>query len=141
MDGHLMTLGVSQERRRGSIQIQVLIQNQIAVTCGGPCAVVENEPVFRSNSFWFREQYLSILLITSMTNNEKENRIDYVEFPAPSAAALKANKVFYGEVFGWSFKDWADNYVDTNSSGIASGINSDPSCTARRNVRLGPGGN
>lgn len=62
-----------------------------------------------------------------MTNNPKENRIDYVEFPAPSAAALRASKKFYSEVFGWSFQDWGDNYVDTQGSGIASGINSDPS--------------
>jgi uncharacterized protein len=62
-----------------------------------------------------------------MTNKPKENRIDYVEFPAPSAAALKASKIFYGEVFGWSFQDWGDNYADTQCSGIASGINSDRS--------------
>jgi predicted enzyme related to lactoylglutathione lyase len=62
-----------------------------------------------------------------MSNNPKENRIDYVEFPATSDAALRASKMFYNEVFGWSFKDWADNYVDSQSSGIASGINSDPS--------------
>ena len=57
-----------------------------------------------------------------MTNNPKENRIDYVEFPAPSAAALRASKMFYSEVFGWSFQDWGDNYVDTHGSGIASGL-------------------
>ena len=62
-----------------------------------------------------------------MTNNPKENRIDYVEFPSPSAAALRASKAFYSEVFGWTFQDWGDDYVDTQSSGIASGINSDPS--------------
>ena len=62
-----------------------------------------------------------------MTNNTKENRIDYVEFPAPSAAALRACKMFYSEVFGWPFQDWGDNYADTQGSGIASGINSDPS--------------
>src|SRR5258707_15733998 len=61
-----------------------------------------------------------------MSANPKQNRIDYVEFPAPSATALEASKKFYAEVFGWSFKDWGDNYVDTQSSGIASGINSDP---------------
>jgi len=62
-----------------------------------------------------------------MTNNPKQNRIDYVEFPATSAAVLREGKRFYGEVFGWSFQDWGDNYVDTHGSGIASGINSDPS--------------
>ena len=61
-----------------------------------------------------------------MTNNPKENRIDYVEFPAPSAAALRESKKFYGEVFGWSFQDWGDEYADTKDSGVASGIASDP---------------
>jgi uncharacterized protein len=46
-----------------------------------------------------------------MTNSPKENRIDYVEFPARSAAALGASKKFYNEVFGWSFQDWGDDYV------------------------------
>jgi uncharacterized protein len=61
-----------------------------------------------------------------MTQNPKENQIDYVEFPAASPAALQATKLFYAEVFGWSFQDWGDKYVDTKSSGIPSGINSDP---------------
>jgi predicted enzyme related to lactoylglutathione lyase len=56
-----------------------------------------------------------------MSNNPEENRIDYVEFPAPWAAALRASKRFYNEVFGWSFKDRADNYVDSQGSGTASG--------------------
>jgi uncharacterized protein len=62
-----------------------------------------------------------------MTENPKENQIDYVEFPAASVAILRATKQFYHEVFGWSFQDWGDNYVDTKGGGIASGINSDPS--------------
>jgi len=61
-----------------------------------------------------------------MTSNPKENRIDYVEFPSPSAAGLKACKTFYTEVFGWTFQDWGEDYADTQGSGIGSGINSDP---------------
>lgn len=62
-----------------------------------------------------------------MSIDQRENHIDYVEFPAPSAAALGANKKFYAEVFGWSFQDWGPDYADTKDSGIASGIASDPS--------------
>ncbi len=58
--------------------------------------------------------------------SEKENRIDYVEFPADSAAALQATKKFYADVFGWPYQDWGDMYVDTKGSGIGSGINADP---------------
>lgn len=61
-----------------------------------------------------------------MSANEKENRIDYIEFPAGSVASLKAAKQFYTEVFGWSFQDWGDAYVDTKSSGVSSGMNADP---------------
>jgi predicted enzyme related to lactoylglutathione lyase len=61
-----------------------------------------------------------------MISHPKQNRIDYVEFPAPSAVALGANKKFYSEVFGWSFQDWGEEYADTKDSGIGSGIASDP---------------
>lgn len=61
-----------------------------------------------------------------MNDDKNENRIDYVEFPAPSPAALQANKKFYSEVFGWCWKDWGDTYSDTKDSGIGSGIASDP---------------
>ena len=62
-----------------------------------------------------------------MTTSTKDNQIDYVEFPAASAAELRAAKEFYADVFGWKFQDWGEDYADTKSSGIASGINSDPS--------------
>ncbi len=61
-----------------------------------------------------------------MNASPNENRIDYIEFPATSVAALQATQQFYTEVFGWSFQNWGDNYVDTKGSGIASGINADP---------------
>ena len=61
-----------------------------------------------------------------MSDHQKENQISYVEFPAPSTAALRASRKFYGEVFGWSFQEWGDDYSDTKDSGINSGIASDP---------------
>lgn len=62
-----------------------------------------------------------------MATTSKDNQIDYVEFPAASAAALRAAKQFYAEVFGWKYQDWGEEYADTQSSGIGSGINSGPS--------------
>lgn len=61
-----------------------------------------------------------------MTNDSKVNRIDYVEFPAPSAASLQASKEFYRDVFGWSFQDWGEEYADTKDSGVSSGIACNP---------------
>lgn len=58
-----------------------------------------------------------------MKTDPRENRINYVEFPAASNEAHVAAKKFYSEVFGWSYQSWGDDYSDTKSSGIASGIN------------------
>jgi len=57
-----------------------------------------------------------------MNTNPKENLIDYVEFPAASAESFAAAKRFYKEVFGWSFKDWGDEYSDTKDSGVTAGF-------------------
>lgn len=53
----------------------------------------------------------------------KDNQIDLVEFPASSAVELKAAQDFYGKAFGWSFRDWGGEYIDTEDSGVPSGIN------------------
>lgn len=60
-----------------------------------------------------------------MSTDPRENHINYVEFPAPSAQAFASVKRFYQEVFGWSFQNWGDAYSDTKDSGIASGFSSD----------------
>src|SRR5687767_10305656 len=61
-----------------------------------------------------------------MSTDSRDNHIDYVEFPAPSAGEFASVKRFYKEVFGWSFQDWGDGYSDTRDSGIASGFSADP---------------
>ena len=61
-----------------------------------------------------------------MENNERENRIDFIEFPAEDVGRLIQAKGFYKKVFNWSYKDWGDDYSDTQSSGLSSGINADP---------------
>lgn len=58
--------------------------------------------------------------------NKPNNQITYVEFPAPSAAGITVAKDFYGAVFGWSFQNWGESYIDTPSSGLGSGFNADP---------------
>jgi len=58
--------------------------------------------------------------------SKKANHIDFVEFPAQSVAGVSKVKTFYSEAFGWSFKDWGDDYADTSSSGVGSGFNADP---------------
>jgi predicted enzyme related to lactoylglutathione lyase len=58
--------------------------------------------------------------------NKQSNHIDYLEFPGNSVEAVAKNKKFYFAVFGWSFKDWGNDYIDTSSSGLACGFNADP---------------
>jgi uncharacterized protein len=57
-----------------------------------------------------------------MSTDPRENRIDYVEFPAETAEAFAAAKRFYKKVFGWSFQDWGEEYSDTKDSGPTTGI-------------------
>ena len=65
-------------------------------------------------------------ILSFMSTDPRENHIDYVEFPAPSADSFAAVKRFYQEVFGWSFQDWGDDYSDTKDSGTTSGFSAAP---------------
>jgi hypothetical protein len=58
-----------------------------------------------------------------MKTESRENQINYVEFPTASKESHAATKKFYGDVFGWSYQSWGDDYSDTKDSGITSGIN------------------
>ena len=53
------------------------------------------------------------------------NHIDYVELPASSIEDLQKAKDFFSEIFGWSFQQWGDDYVDTKDSGVSSGISAE----------------
>ncbi len=61
-----------------------------------------------------------------MAEPKRSNCIDFIEFPA-RPEDLQESKRFYREVFGWSYKDWGDDYSDTQGSGLASGLNADAS--------------
>ena len=63
---------------------------------------------------------------------KREGRIDFIEFPARSAASVANAKSFYTAVFGWKFQDWGDDYADTKSSGVGSGFNADPEHRPRK---------
>ena len=53
----------------------------------------------------------------------KPNTIDYIELRAASAEQLKLTRDFHSSVFGWTYQMWGDEYCDTRSSGVSSGIN------------------
>lgn len=69
-----------------------------------------------------------------MNKVSRHNSIDYVEFSVPSRAELARSKSFYHDVFGWAYKDWGDDYADTQSSGVGSGINADAAGAAARSL-------
>jgi uncharacterized protein len=47
------------------------------------------------------------------------HHFDYIELPATDMAATKA---FYAQAFGWTFKDWGDDYSDILGAGVPGGI-------------------
>jgi predicted enzyme related to lactoylglutathione lyase len=53
------------------------------------------------------------------------NHIDYIEFPATGIDELNKSKDFFSAVFGWTYQQWGDDYVDTQESGVSSGISAD----------------
>ena len=59
--------------------------------------------------------------------DEREARIDFVEFPARSSEDLARSRDFFSAVFGWQYQMWGDDYADTRHSGVGSGINADSS--------------
>lgn len=45
--------------------------------------------------------------------------IDYVEIPSSD---LSTSKAFFAEVFGWTFVDYGDHYVDIQNAGLGGGL-------------------
>ncbi len=56
-----------------------------------------------------------------MANPAQHHKITYVEFTTTS---IEQTKNFYSTVFGWTFKEWGPDYIDSNaaSSGVAIGF-------------------
>jgi uncharacterized protein len=53
------------------------------------------------------------------------NHINFIEFPSKSVEDLVRARKFYEDTFGWSFNEWGVDYIDTNESGVACGINAE----------------
>ena len=54
------------------------------------------------------------------------NQIDYIEFPLASPDQLALAESFFSQVFGWTYKNWGEDYSDTTGSGVGSGLAADP---------------
>jgi predicted enzyme related to lactoylglutathione lyase len=57
-----------------------------------------------------------------MSIGPRNNRIDYIEFSAPTPEALAHARKIYGDAFSWEYKGWGPAYADTQDSGVPSGI-------------------
>jgi len=58
---------------------------------------------------------------TAMPDNARQHHsINYVEFPLSD---VEATKVFYGEVFGWTFQDFGPDYLSIVGAGVDGGFN------------------
>jgi predicted enzyme related to lactoylglutathione lyase len=51
-----------------------------------------------------------------------QNKIAYVELPSTNVATLKT---FYGQLFGWTFQDYGDDYAAVEDAGLEGGFNGD----------------
>jgi len=60
-----------------------------------------------------------------MNQQEKNNRIDYIEFPITN---IDEAKQFYGSVFGWGFVDYGPDYVSFNDGRLDGGFRKEMIC-------------
>ncbi len=49
----------------------------------------------------------------------KHHQINYIEFPAND---LRATKIFFNDVFGWSFQDYGPDYASFTGQGLDGGF-------------------
>ncbi len=52
-----------------------------------------------------------------------KNKIAYLELPTSDVAA---QKLFYGQLFGWTFQDYGEDYAAFSEAGLDGGFNGDP---------------
>jgi predicted enzyme related to lactoylglutathione lyase len=51
-----------------------------------------------------------------------QEKIGYIELPSENVATLKT---FYGQLFGWTFHDFGDDYAAVDGAGLEGGFNGD----------------
>ena len=57
-----------------------------------------------------------------------QDKIGYVELPCNGVATLKS---FYGQLFGWTFHDFGDDYAAVDGAGVEGGFNGDPASRSK----------
>ena len=55
-----------------------------------------------------------------MSQEDQQLKMDYIEFPASD---IESTKLFYSQVFGWTFEDYGPGYTSFHDGRIAGGFN------------------
>ncbi len=63
----------------------------------------------------------------------KENQIDYVEIPVPDVPRARA---FLEAMFGWTFREWGDEYLSFSDGRLNGGIRKSDESAAAPGVLL-----
>lgn len=67
-------------------------------------------------------------MMPGMSQQEHDQRIDYIEFPASDIAAVKR---FYTEAFGWQFVDYGPDYTSFQDGRLSGGFRKEADAVAR----------
>jgi uncharacterized protein len=70
-----------------------------------------------------------------MTKPGNDQRIDYVEF---SVSDITRSRKFYGEAFGWSFKDYGPSYCEFNDGRLTGGFTLSGESNPAGSIKTGP---
>lgn len=62
-----------------------------------------------------------------------KHHLSYIELPATDVATLKT---FYGELFGWKFEDFGDDYAAVHGSGLEAGFNGEPESRTKAPIAM-----
>jgi uncharacterized protein len=54
-----------------------------------------------------------------MATSDSDRRIDYIEM---NVTNIESSKAFYGQAFGWTFKDYGPNYCEFNDGRMKGGF-------------------
>ena len=62
-------------------------------------------------------------MVEVMSN--RDGQFNYIELLVSSPDEVAASRAFFETVFGWSYRQWGDGYVDTQDSGVVSGVSAE----------------
>ena len=62
-------------------------------------------------------------------NNNRHNKIDYIEFPASETGAAKH---FYSSVFGWKFTDYGPAYTSFEDGRLTGGFQANDAAASHK---------